>query len=152
MSERFILFTHIKKEIAFFADDSRAVNSYSVPLDEMLKRLETKITDNVKQLSKNIDRLQILDKDKEYLTEEQDNLKLKRGDIIKKQEFVGKYLMKLNNQNFSTSIVFNDKASSLNISGSYASIIYKEDIKTHSELLEDMIKCQMIQINKFKKV
>jgi hypothetical protein len=100
LSERFILFTQLKNQIAIFCDDSRAANSYSIPLDEMLKRLEQKISSDVDTLTKNVNMIQDLDKEIESLSEAQEDQRTRLAKIITMQNHIGDYLVNLNNTNF----------------------------------------------------
>jgi hypothetical protein len=100
LSERFILFIQLKNQIAIFCDDSRAANSYSIPLDEMLKRLEKKISNDVDTLTKNVNMIQDLDKEIEGLTVAQKSQRKRLTKIIDMQNKIGDYLINLNNANF----------------------------------------------------
>jgi hypothetical protein len=104
LTERFILFTQLKNQIAIFSDDSRAANSYSIPLDEMLKRLEQKISTDVDTLTKNVNMIQDLDKEIESLTEAQETQRKRLTKIIGMQNKIGEYLVQLNNLNFKRKI------------------------------------------------
>jgi hypothetical protein len=102
LSERFILFTQLKNQISIFRDDSRAANSYSIPLDEMLKRLEQKISSDVDTLTKSVNMIQDLDTEIESLSEAQEDQRERLDKIITMQNKIGNYLVNLNNLNFKT--------------------------------------------------
>jgi hypothetical protein len=127
LSERFILFTHLRREVAIFTDDSRTANSQSIPLEEMLKRLENKIADDVKLLTSNIKKLDSMDTDINDMENQQLEVTDKLDEILMKQEAIGQYLLKLNNEN-----VVGDEfvqRNSLNISGSFEFAANREELK-----------------------
>jgi hypothetical protein len=98
VSERFIIFTKLKRQLTIFRDNTKAA-SYSIPLDEMLQRLSEKVASDVDTLAKNIGKIQNLDKEFASLMKAQESDRLRLDKIISMQGEIGAYLVRLNNVN-----------------------------------------------------
>lgn len=105
LSERFILLTNLKKEISIFKNDYKIANSYSLPLDEMLKKLESKLKNDIRQLTQNIKKLSIVENELDKISKKQNFVREKIEVIHQRQDKIGKYIAKLNNDNFKKLII-----------------------------------------------
>lgn len=100
LSERFILLTTLKKEISSFKNDYKIANSYSLPIDEMLKRLESKLKGDIQQLTANIKKLSSVEGELDKISKQQDSIRSKIETITMRQEKIAKYIVKVNNDNY----------------------------------------------------
>lgn len=105
ITERFILFTQLKKELSVYKNDHKIANSYALPVDEMLKRLENKLKEDIEKLSKNIKEVNGLDIQLESITKDQENIQEKVKNIVSMQEDIAQYLVNLNNDTFKNNLL-----------------------------------------------
>lgn len=97
---RFFYITRLKKEISIFKNDYKIANSYTVPVDEMLLRLETKLKDDILKLTGIIGELNGTDNDLDILAMEQSGIQNKIDEVISMQNDISKYLIDLNNEKY----------------------------------------------------
>jgi len=105
LSERFILLTALKKEISIFKNDYKIANSYSLPLDEMLKKLESKLKIDIHQLTTNIKKLSNVEKELDKISDKQEYIRGKIENIMERQDKIARYIVELNNDNLKKFIV-----------------------------------------------
>jgi potassium intermediate/small conductance calcium-activated channel subfamily N protein 2 len=99
LTERFLLFTNLKREITKFYDDSKVALNYNVPIDETLKRLQEKITSDLDEFVKNVRKLKDFENDMSVINTGHD-IQLKRIiDVIEMQEDISEYLISHYNKN-----------------------------------------------------
>jgi hypothetical protein len=96
----FIFLTQLKRTITIFKSEYRIANSYSLPIDEMLKRLETKLKNDISLLSTNINKINIVDEHLESLASVQHLVHEKMQIIVNRQRKIADYLVKINNENY----------------------------------------------------
>jgi hypothetical protein len=100
LMQRFIYITRLKKEISIFKNDYKIANSYTVPVDEMLMRLETKLKDDILKLTGIIGELNGTDNDLDVLAIEQCVIQNNIDQVISMQNDISKYLINLNNEKY----------------------------------------------------
>jgi len=105
LKESFILLTTLKKEISSFKNDYKIANSYSLPIDEMLKKLESKIKGDIKQLTENIKKLSSVEGELDKISKQQDDIRSKIEMIMMRQDKIAKYIVKVNNDNYKRFVV-----------------------------------------------
>jgi len=141
--ERFILITQLKKEISIFKNDYKIAHSHSQPVDEMLKRLENKLKDDIGKLAKNISDIKGIDQNLDLLAKDQEETQTKMKGIINMQESISKYLIRLNNNTYNENLTKklkqkeeekNNKreSKSYKVMTQRTSGLNKEDIMAHS--------------------
>lgn len=113
LSEKFILVTTLRKEISVFKNDYKIANSYLLPVDEMLKKLESKLKNDIHQLTKNIKKLVNVEGDLDRICSRQDFVMKKINVMMGRQEKIGKYLIDLNNRNYKKFIIKSMRKSEL---------------------------------------
>jgi len=104
LTARFIIITRLKTSISIFKNDFKIANSYSLPIDEMLKRLEMKLKEDITSLTQNINKVSLVDEHLDSLSYIQDHVQQKMSIILERQQKVADYIVKLNNQNYKTNI------------------------------------------------
>ena len=97
--------TTLRKEISVFKNDYKIANSYLLPVDEMLKKLESKLKNDIHQLTTNIKKLINVEGDLDRICSRQDIVMKKINVMMGRQEKIGKYLIDLNNRNYKKFII-----------------------------------------------
>jgi hypothetical protein len=105
LTERFILFTQLKREISLFKNDYKIANSYSLPVDEMLRRIENKLQDDLIKLGKNIKKIDKLDETLEDISKDQDLIQERLRKVMHYQEDIAKYIVMINNDTYKQNII-----------------------------------------------
>jgi hypothetical protein len=100
LMEMFFYLTSLRKEISIFKNDYKIANSYSLPVDEMLLRLEVKLKDDIIKLSDILSQINGTDKDLDLLSKDQEEIQSTMTGVIKMQEDISKYMVNLNNQKY----------------------------------------------------
>jgi hypothetical protein len=100
LTARFVILTQLKRSISLFKNDFKIANSFSLPLDEMLKRLETKLKEDIASLSSNINKISLVDDHLDSLANMQDLVQEKMTVILKRQKKIADYIVKINNENY----------------------------------------------------
>lgn len=104
LGQRFIILTQLKKNISYFKNDFKIAASFSIPVDEMLKYLDFKMTSDLKELNTKLDTLKETEEKLEKIENIQETLCEKMDPILKRQEKIAKYIIELNNKNYITTI------------------------------------------------
>ena len=102
-SERFLCFNSLKKEIYYFRHNTIQANSYTFNLDDMLKKAETKISEDITQLNSNIQKFYNIDKDIESIEKEMNKQEKRLERILHMQSCLHNYLINVNNPIFKNS-------------------------------------------------
>ena len=97
LTKRFILIMKLKRNISMFKSDYRLANTLSVPVDEMLKLLEAKMYNDIKELNDKLNSLQETEEILISIDKTQKQIANSMNPIIKRQEKIGKYIIELNN-------------------------------------------------------
>ena len=97
LTKRFILIMKLKRNISMFKSDYRLANTLSVPVDEMLKLLEVKMFNDIKELNEKLNSLQETEEILISIDKTQKQIANSMNPIIKRQEKIGKYIIELNN-------------------------------------------------------
>lgn len=100
LTMRFIILTQLKRSISLFKNDFKIANSFSLPLDEMLKRLEGKLKEDIGSLSSNINKISLVDNHLDSLASMQDLVQEKMTVVLKRQKKIADYIVKINNENY----------------------------------------------------
>jgi hypothetical protein len=112
LTERFILFTQLKRKINNFKNDYRYANSYALPIDEMLKKLEIYLKEDIKRVDNCINKMRGINDEIEEINNEQEIFDERIKRVIKMQEDVSSYLINLNNERFKKNLMkFKEKKS-----------------------------------------
>ena len=97
LTKRFILIMKLKRNISMFKSDYRLANTLSVPVDEMLKMLEVKMFNDIKELNEKLNTLKETEEILTSIDKTQKFIANSMNPIIKRQEKIGKYIIELNN-------------------------------------------------------
>ena len=97
LTKRFILIMKLKRNISMFKSDYRLANTLSVPVDEMLKLLEVKMFNDIKELNEKLNSLKETEEILVSIDKTQKQIANSMNPIIKRQEKIGKYIIELNN-------------------------------------------------------
>ena len=97
LMKRFILIMKLKRNISMFKSDYRLANTLSVPVDEMLKLLEVKMFNDIKELNEKLNSLKETEEILVSIDKTQKQIANSMNPIIKRQEKIGKYIIELNN-------------------------------------------------------
>lgn len=135
LSERFILFTQLKKEISIFKNDYKIANSHSLPVDEVLFTFQTKLENDLNKLSNNIELIDGFNNELTEITEGQENIQVRIRNVIEMQDEIGAYIIYLNNENY----IKNLKVSKINI---------KEDFKINMAAVNDFEQNAITKLHK----
>lgn len=111
MTERFIILTQLKREISYFKNDFKLANSFSLPLDEMLKRLENKMKGDIQELTTNFKKIATVEPEMNTISDAQDYVANKMTKILARQEAVAQYIVSINNEKYKKKMMkmFRDK-------------------------------------------
>lgn len=104
LGQRFIILTQLKRNISFFKNDFKIAASFAIPVDEMLKFLEFKLTGDLKELNGKLTSLNETEKKLENIEKMQEDLSTKMDPILRRQEKIAKYIIDLNNRNYIATI------------------------------------------------
>lgn len=112
LTERFILFTQLKRKINYFKNDYRYANSYALPVDEMLRKLEKHLKEDIKRVDNCINKMGAINDEIEEISYEQELFDDRIRKVITMQEDVSRYLVELNNEKFKKNLMrFSEKKS-----------------------------------------
>jgi len=100
LSERFILFTQLKRKITIFKNDYKIANSYALPLDEMLRLMEKSLRYDIERMSTCINNMGKISDDLEKISNDQDDLSSRMDNVLRMQEDVSQYVINFNNKTF----------------------------------------------------
>lgn len=95
LKSHFNCLTQLKRSLSIFKNDFKLAASHSVPIDEVLSRLEFELDDNVNKL--NAKKFNTIDRVLNNLTNIQDEIRRKYSVITYRQKNISNYLIKLNN-------------------------------------------------------
>jgi hypothetical protein len=141
LSERFLAITQLKKDISTFKNDYKIANSYSLPIDEMLKVLQMKLKDDINCISNNIKKISNFEINFKSISDAQKKCVEKMQIISKRQEKIGRYMVELNNNNFlANSIIYNNsREKSTKENREFYKVESKENILIKANLLNSPI-------------
>ena len=103
--KRFILLTKLKRAVSMFKSDFKLATSFSIPVDEMLKFLESKLSSDIKELNSKLDILQTTEGKLDKIETVQKNISDSMDPILKRQEKIAKYIIEINNQLYMNNIL-----------------------------------------------
>ncbi len=103
--KRFILLTKLKRAVSMFKSDFKLATSFSIPVDEMLKFLESKLSSDIKELNSKLDILQTTEGKLDKIETVQKNISDSMEPILKRQEKIAKYIIEINNQLYMNNIL-----------------------------------------------
>ncbi len=103
--KRFILLTKLKRVVSMFKSDFKLATSFSIPVDEMLKFLESKLSSDIKELNSKLDILQTTEGKLDKIETVQKNISDSMDPILKRQEKIAKYIIEINNQLYMNNIL-----------------------------------------------
>ena len=104
LGQRFIILTQLKRNISFFKNDFKIAASFAIPVDEMLKFLEFKLTGDLKELNEKLSSLSKSEESLDRIEKIQEDLSIKMDPILRRQEKIAKYIIDLNNRNYINTI------------------------------------------------
>ena len=103
--KRFILLTKLKRAVSMFKSDFKLATSFSIPVDEMLKFLESKLSSDIKELNSKLDILQTTEGKLDKIEIVQKNISDSMDPILKRQQKIAKYIIEINNQLYMNNIL-----------------------------------------------
>ena len=95
LGQRFIILTQLKRNISFFKNDFKIAASFTIPVDEMLKFLEFKLTGDLKELNEKLSSLSQSEESLDRIEKIQEDLSIKMDPILRRQEKIAKYIIAL---------------------------------------------------------
>ena len=105
LTERFILFTQLKRKITIFKNDYKIANSYALPIDEMLKRMENNLKDDISRIGTCVKNMSGINEQIDDINKDQDELTQRMNNILKMQEDISQYIVSFNNENFRVNLL-----------------------------------------------
>jgi hypothetical protein len=100
LQQKFVMLTLIKKDVSVFKSDMRVINSYSIPVDEMLRRIELTLKEDLIKLRKNLNKINNFDGEFNLIKSSNDDLHLRLSRLIDMQNDISKYIVNHNNELF----------------------------------------------------
>lgn len=97
---RCFLVFKLKAETFLFKNDYHIARNYSMPINDLIKTMETKLYDNLMSLTKHLDKINLVENDFQILEKNQHEIQKKFKKIIKTQEDITKYLVDFHNRNY----------------------------------------------------
>lgn len=98
--EKFILLLKLKTEIAFFINDYYVSRAYSMPIDDLMKTMGFKLYDSLIYLTKQIDKMYLIENDLHIMKSNQEFIQYKLQHIALLQDEITNNLVQFQNQNF----------------------------------------------------
>lgn len=100
LKTRCFLIFKLKAETSLFKNDYHIARNYSMPINDLIKTMETKLYDNLMSLTKHLDKINLVEKDFQILEKTQHEIQKKLKKIIKTQENITKYLVDFHNRKY----------------------------------------------------
>ncbi len=100
LKEKIVLLLKIRAETRCYGNELHVSRVYSMPMNDLVKTLETKLYDNLVDISKDLESINVIENDFESLRQNQIYIqkKLKRINFL--QTEIGKYLLEQQNNNY----------------------------------------------------
>ena len=129
LGQRFIILTQLKRNISFFKNDFKIAASFTIPVDEMLKFLEFKLTGDLKELNEKLSSLSQSEESLDRIEKIQEDLSIKMDPILRRQEKIAKYIIDLNNRNYINTIAKRRQKQRNNVTNTKEYIAQKKNNK-----------------------
>ena len=137
LKEKICLLLKIRAETRCFINELHVSRVYSMPLNDIVKTLETKLYDNLVDITKDLENINMIENDFKLLEENQIYIQEKLKKINYLQIEIGKYLLEKQNYNY----LHKDKNSEKNLDINYSKekeIPNIEKISSNPYILNDI--------------
>ena len=100
LKEKICLYLKIRSEAVMFKNELYVARTYSMPMNDFIKTLETKLYDNLVSLTKQLDKINEVEIDFQNIEKEQKEIQKTLNKINYNQEIISNYLLEIHNKNF----------------------------------------------------
>ena len=100
LKEKICLYLKIRSEAVMFKNELYVARTYSMPMNDFIKTLETKLYDNLVSLTKQLDKINEVEIDFQNIEKEQKEIQKTLNKINYNQEIISNYLLEIHNKHF----------------------------------------------------
>ena len=100
LKEKICLYLKIRSEAVMFKNELYVARTYSMPMNDFIKTLETKLYDNLVSLTKQLDKINEVETDFQNIEREQKEIQKTLNKINYNQEIISNYLLEIHNKHF----------------------------------------------------
>ena len=129
LREKICLLLKIRAETKCFSNELHVSRVYSMPINDLVKTLETKLYDNLCDINKDLDSINHIEKDFKSLEENQIFIQKTLSKINYLQTQIGKYLLEKQNNNY----LNKDKISQNSLKSQNDNLTFKEKENSNIE-------------------
>ena len=100
LKERCYFVFKIKAETQLYKNDYYIARNYSMPINDLIKTMETKLYDNLMSFTKHLDKINLVENDFQYLEKIQHDIQKSIKKVTKYQDEICKYLCDFHNREY----------------------------------------------------
>ena len=130
--EKTILLLKIKAETKVFKNELLVSRVYSMPINDLIKTMESKLYDNLLDVTQELDKINFIEDDFKLIRNNQDSISRKLKKITFFQNSISKMISENHNYNYLNSKNSNKNLNDIKISEKDNPVIKKEDSKKKS--------------------
>lgn len=100
LKEKCFFVFKIKAETQLYKNDYYIARNYSMPINDLIKTMETKLYDNLMSFTKHLDKINLVENDFQYLEKNQHDIQKSIKKVTKYQDEICKYLCDFHNREY----------------------------------------------------
>ena len=100
LKEKCFFVFKIKAEVQLYKNDYYIARNYSMPINDLIKTMETKLYDNLMNFTKHLDKINLVENDFQLLEKTQHDIQKSIKKITKYQDGICKYLCDFHNREY----------------------------------------------------